>query len=379
MKKMRKFAWIFMAAMTVAGFSACSNTEDDPLPGLGGGDGDGGSTPSVTITNAIYQFNEITKSYQTVDEFCPDWTVETVKPIGDSNQWKGYIYNSTNDKYLRASAYFDNPSNNGIEHELWLFSPALNVKDATNKNFSFYTEGSNWQETSTLEVYVLNEPKSTSGKEKLNVKIATSSDGNYKWVASGNISLEGKGDIVYIGFCYKGIGESCTTYCLDDFAFGRNQEAHFIGTDDTGDDDPVSPDTPEVDWSTAISVADALAQSTGVASVKGYIVGTLKAPSAGGGTKFDSFGSAQASGSVEWNGATEFTGYNVVFIADDANETDGSKCLLVRIGDITEFKDAVKLEGHPERIGTFIYAQGNRTGVYGLPGLRNLTAYKIGE
>ena len=96
---MRKFAWIFMAAMTVAGFSACSNTEDDPLPGLGGGDGDGGSTPSVTITNAIYQFNEITKSYQTVDEFCPDWTVETVKPIGDSNQWKGYIYNSTNDKY----------------------------------------------------------------------------------------------------------------------------------------------------------------------------------------------------------------------------------------------------------------------------------------
>ncbi len=376
---MRKFAWIFMAAMTVAGFSACSNTEDDPLPGLGGGDGDGGSTPSVTITNAIYQFNEITKSYQTVDEFCPDWTVETVKPIGDSNQWKGYIYNSTNDKYLRASAYFDNPSNNGIEHELWLFSPALNVKDATNKNFSFYTEGSNWQETSTLEVYVLNEPKSTSGKEKLNVKIATSSDGNYKWVASGNISLEGKGDIVYIGFCYKGIGESCTTYCLDDFAFGRNQEAHFIGTDDTGDDDPVSPDTPEVDWSTAISVADALAQSTGVASVKGYIVGTLKAPSAGGGTKFDSFGSAQASGSVEWNGATEFTGYNVVFIADDANETDGSKCLLVRIGDITEFKDAVKLEGHPERIGTFIYAQGNRTGVYGLPGLRNLTAYKIGE
>ena len=376
---MRKFAWIFMAAMTVAGFSACSNTEDDPLPGLGGGDGDGGSTPSVTITNAIYQFNEITKSYQTVDEFCPDWTVETVKPIGDSNQWKGYIYNSTNDKYLRASAYFDNPSNNGIEHELWLFSPALNVKDATNKNFSFYTEGSNWQETSNLEVYVLNEPKSTSRKEKLNVKIATSSDGNYKWVASGNISLEGKGDIVYIGFCYKGIGESCTTYCLDDFAFGRNQEAHFIGTDDTGDDDPVSPDTPEVDWSTAISVADALAQSTGVASVKGYIVGTLKAPSAGGGTKFDSFGSAQASGSVEWNGATEFTGYNVVFIADDANETDGSKCLLVRIGDITEFKDAVKLEGHPERIGTFIYAQGNRTGVYGLPGLRNLTAYKIGE
>ena len=36
MKKMRKFAWIFMAAMTVAGFSACSNSEDEDLPGTGG-------------------------------------------------------------------------------------------------------------------------------------------------------------------------------------------------------------------------------------------------------------------------------------------------------------------------------------------------------
>ena len=35
MKKMRKFAWIFMAAMTVAGFSACSNSEDEDLPGTG--------------------------------------------------------------------------------------------------------------------------------------------------------------------------------------------------------------------------------------------------------------------------------------------------------------------------------------------------------
>ncbi len=370
---MRKFAWIFMAAMTVAGFSACSNTEDDPLPGLGGGDGNGTGS-SVVITDTIYQFNEFKGSYPSISDYYPEWTTETVLPIDQSNKWKGYVYNQTNDKYLRASAYFDNTENAGIQHELWLFSPALNVKEATNKNFSFYTEGSNWQETSTLEVFVLNEPKSTaSSKVKLDVTIATSADGTYVWTPSGNISLEGKGDVVYIGFCYKGIGESCTTYCLDDFAFGRDQVEHFIGEPDTPDP------TPEADWSTAISVADALAQSTGVASVKGYIVGTLKAPSAGGGTNFDSFGSAQASGSVEWNGATEFTGYNVVFIADDANETDGSKCLLVRIGDITEFKDAVKLEGHPERIGTFIYAQGNRTGVYGLPGLRDLTAYKIGE
>lgn len=48
---MRKFAWIFMAAMTVAGFSACSNSEDEDLPGTGGDGGEGGnpSTPSVVV------------------------------------------------------------------------------------------------------------------------------------------------------------------------------------------------------------------------------------------------------------------------------------------------------------------------------------------
>ena len=202
-----------MAAMTVAGFSACSNSDDDVLPGMDGGNGGGtGTGSSVVLTDTVYQFNDLKGNYPSISDYYPEWTTETVLPADQSNKWKGYVYNSTNDKYLRASAYFNNTENAGIQHELWLFSPALNVKDATNKNFSFYTEGSNWQETSTLEVYVLNEPKSTaSGKEKLNVKIATSSDGNYKWVASGDISLEGKGDIVYIGFCYKGIGESCTT------------------------------------------------------------------------------------------------------------------------------------------------------------------------
>lgn len=65
MKKMRKFAWIFMAAMTVAGFSACSNSEDEDLPGTGGDGGEGGnpSTPSVVVKDTIYQFNNIEAEY----------------------------------------------------------------------------------------------------------------------------------------------------------------------------------------------------------------------------------------------------------------------------------------------------------------------------
>ena len=68
---MRKFAWIFMAAMTVAGFSACSNSDDDVLPGLGGGTGGPTTTPSVVITDTIYQFNNIEAQYTPINDLCP--------------------------------------------------------------------------------------------------------------------------------------------------------------------------------------------------------------------------------------------------------------------------------------------------------------------
>ena len=367
-----------MAAMTVAGFSACSNSDDDVLPGMDGGNGGGtGTGSSVVLTDTVYQFNDLKGDYPSISDYYPEWTTETVLPADQSNKWEGYVYGKTNDKYLRASAYFDNTENAGTQHELWLFSPALNVKDATNKNFSFYTEGSNWQETSTLEVYVLNEPKSTaSGKEKLNVKIATSSDGNYKWVASGDISLEGKGDIVYIGFCYKGIGESCTTYCLDDFAFGRAQVEHFIGEPEP------TPEVPEADWTKAISVAEVLALDEQVVTVKGYIVGTLKRDCP---KTINTL--TDAAEYVEMQDAGTYTGYTTVIIADDANETDLSKCLWVKTNDSTSkypgaagMTSDISLDKHPENIGKVLYVQGTHRNMFtGLPGVRDILDWKLGE
>ncbi len=377
-----------MAAMTVAGFSACSNSDDDVLPGMEGGNGGGtGTGSSVVLTDTIYQFNNIEAQYTPINELCPGWTHEIVSPADDDRTWQSKTFTNSStgvtEKYIQATAHDSSDKNAGKTYELWMISPALNVKDAANKVFSFYSEGAYWQSTSSLEVYILNEPKSTaSSKEKLNPVLATSTNpgGNFKgWVASGDISLEGKGDVVYIGFRYQAQGgkSNSTTYCIDDFAFGRAQVEHYMG--ESGGDTPEP--TPEVDWTKAISVADCYAVAEGSdCIVKGYIVGTLKATSAGGASSFDSFEDAQSQNCVEWNGASEYTGYNVVFIADDANETDGSKCLLVRIGDITEFKNEAKLEGHPERIGMMIYAQGVRkNNIYGLPGVRDLNAYKVGE
>lgn len=374
MKKMRKFAWIFMAAMTVAGFSACSNSEDEDLPGTGGDGGDGGNpgTPSVVVKDTIYQFNNIEADYTPINELCPGWTHEIVSPADDDRTWQSKIFtNKTDnsvDKYIQATAHDSTDKNAGLAYDWWMISPALNVKDAAKKIFSFYSEGSYWQASTKLEVYVLNEPKSTaSSKEKLDVKIATSADGNFKWVASGDISLEGKGDIVYIGFHYVAEGgkSKSTTYCIDDFAFGRNQVEHFV---EAGEEpDP----TPEVDWTKAKTVAEALEIANGETfAVKGYVVGCIKnGPSK---TSYKSFDEAKQAGDIEWAGAAEFTGYSQVFIADNAEETDGSKCLLVKLNDTDAAKslrDAAKLEGHPERIGMTVYVNGLKKANYGLPGV----------
>lgn len=377
-----------MAAMTVAGFSACSNSDDDVLPGLGGG-GDGGSTttPSVVITDTIYQFNNIEAQYTPINELCPGWTHEIVSPVDDDRTWQSKTFTSSStgvtEKYIQATAHDSSDKNAGKTYELWMISPALNVKDAANKVFSFYSEGAYWQSTSSLEVYVLNEPKSTaSSKEKLNVTLATSTNpgGNFKgWVASGDISLEGKGDLVYIGFRYvaQGGNSNSTTYCIDDFAFGRAQVEHYMG--ESGGEEPEP--TPDVDWSKAISVAEALTQAdNSTFAVKGHIVGCIKNnPSK---TFYESFAEAQAAGDIEWAGAAAFTGYSQVFIADDAAETDGTKCILVKLNDTDAAKalrNEAKLEGNPDRIGMTIYVQGLKKANYGLPGVREITAYKVGE
>lgn len=376
-----------MAAMTVAGFSACSNSDDDVLPGMDGGNGGGTTTPSVVITDTIYQFNNIEAWYTPINELCPGWTHEIVSPVDDDRTWQSKTFDNSSagvtEKYIQATAHDSSDKNAGKTYELWMFSPALNVKDAANKVFSFYSEGAYWQSTSSLEVYILNEPKSTaSSKEKLNPVLATSTNpgGDFKgWVASGDISLEGKGDIVYIGFRYQAQGgnKNSTTYCIDDFAFGRAQVEHYLG--ESGGDTPEP--TPDVDWSKAISVAEALTQAdNSTFAVKGHIVGCIKNnPSK---KSYASFAEAQAAGDIEWTGATAFTGYTQVFIADDAAETDGSKCLLVKLNDTDAakaLKDLAKLEGNADRIGMTIYVQGLKKANYGLPGIREISAYKVGE
>lgn len=395
MKKMRKFAWIFMAAMTVAGFSACSNSEDEDLPtGGDGGEGGNPSTPSIVVKDTIYQFNNIEADYTPINELCPGWTHEIVSPADDDRTWqsKTFVNNSAGvtEKYIQATAHDSSDKNAGQAYDWWMISPALNVKEAAKKVFSFYSEGAYWQNSTKLEVYVMNEPKSTaSSKELLNVTLATSAapGGNFKgWVASGDINLEGKGDIVYIGFHYTaegGNGKS-TTYCIDDFAFGRNQVEHFLGETTGGGEEPDP--TPETDWSKAINVADALEYSNAdktVIAVKGYIVGCLR-----NGAASQIKDLAAAADEVEMGAVVStFTGSTTAIIADKAGETDLSKCLWIKLNDqVSQYpgaaglRSAVALDAHPENIGKVLYAKGKKMAMFsGLPGVLDMEDWQLGE
>ncbi len=340
----------------------------DPLP----------DPSTVVLTDTIYTFDNITTDYTAINELCAGWVHEIISPADDNRTWQSKTYQS--EKYIQATAHDSKGANAGKTYDLWMISPALNVKDAPNKVFSFYSEGAYWKNTSSLEVYVLNEQTSNaSSKEPLsNVRIATEADGQYTWIASGDISLEGKGDVVYIGFRYQAEGgaSNSTTYMIDDFAFGRAQVEHAV---DGGGDTPDP--TPDVDWSSAVSVADALqiANDESV-TVKGYVVGCIKNEPSN--TSYKTFDEAKQAGDIEWAGDAEFTGYTQVFIADNAGETDGSKCILLDINDTADakaLKELAKLEGHPERIGMAVSVKGVRKNRYGLPGVRKISAYKVGE
>lgn len=346
---------------------------------------------TVMLTDTIYTFDNIANPNQAINTWCAGWVHEVVSPAGDN----GYAWESKTfqeEKYVAASVHDSSNGNAGKTYDLWMISPALNVKDAANKVFSFYSEYAFWTESSSLEIYVLNEPKSTaSSKEKLDVKIANpensplvNNDGEkYKgWVASGDISLEGKGDVVYIGFRYQAQGgkSNSTTYCIDDFAFGRAQVEHYLG--ESGGDTPEP--TPDVDWSKAVSVAEALGYNNAdktVISVKGYIVGCLK-----NGAK-SSIANLEAAASEVEMGVDTYTGSTTVIIADNAGETDLSKCLWIKLNDpVSEFpgavglRDAVSLKDNPGNVGKILYAKGKKMAMFSsLPGVRDIEGWKLGE
>ena len=115
---------------------------------------------------------------------------------------------------------------NNPPFDAWLFTPALDIKNAKSKTLNFRTQVNGYgNKTTQFEVYVLNslDPATASVKVKLNPKIATAPASGYSdWAESGDIDLSKWADgCYYIGFRFYATEDAnYATWCVDDVSFG---------------------------------------------------------------------------------------------------------------------------------------------------------------
>nr|WP_309098858.1 5'-nucleotidase C-terminal domain-containing protein [Fredinandcohnia onubensis] len=105
------------------------------------------------------------------------------------------------------------------------------------------------------------------------------------------------------------------------------------------------------------TVADAIANNTGTATVQGYIVGTAKS-----GTSYDQ--------------VSPFDINTNLGLADDPNETDPAKILPVQLpkGDV---RTGINLVDHPENFQRKVAITGSLEAYFSVPGLRNASSYEF--
>ncbi len=110
-----------------------------------------------------------------------------------------------------------------------------------------------------------------------------------------------------------------------------------------------------------ISVAEAIANNSGIATVEGYIVGITKS---GGG------------GKASYSHSAPFTMDTNIAIADSPNETNPSKILPVQLPS-GSIRTELNLKEHPENLGKKIQITGTLGAYFSVPGLLNSKGYSF--
>jgi predicted extracellular nuclease len=110
----------------------------------------------------------------------------------------------------------------------------------------------------------------------------------------------------------------------------------------------------------AITVAEAIANNTGTATVEGYIVGTT-------------------SNGPTYKHEGPFTVASNLAIADSANETDPSKIMPVQLPSGSAVRADLNLIDHPDNLGKKVQITGTLEAYFTAPGLKSPTAYTFVE
>ena len=147
--------------------------------------------------------------------------------VQGDRSWTGKIFEENG--YAQATAH------NAADgtYETWLISQGLDLSKAASKSFTFKSAQAYWKESTSFEVYVLQNVDGATVRTKVDVtNLPTSATTNYEFVQAENIDLSAYSGIVYVGFRYVALGGSSnsTTWCVDDVVLGGEGEVNVETT-----------------------------------------------------------------------------------------------------------------------------------------------------
>ena len=323
-----KLKKLFLAALSVFAFAACTDTPDSPydFPGTGG---NGGTTQEGVYINETFatSFGVFT-TQQTVGD--TPWVID---------------YNTA-----KATSYVDGTNKAATS---WLISSPIDFTEETEAYVAFE--------------YIIR--YSESGKVANNHQLLISADytgdpAAATWTDLPYGAVEGADWATFykanVAVPAKFLGKSGITFALRYTATtkaGTWEVKNFKVAHGTAD----APEEPEE--AQEYTVAEALAAFTGVATpavVKGYIVGTVDGQVYTEGCRFS--GTAESKTNI--------------LIADNADETDYNNCMPVQLPS-GAVRNALNLVENPSNYKKQVTLTGSLEKYFGVPGLKTVSKYEI--
>ena len=281
---------------------------------------------------------------ETFAESLGGFTIDNVKPAEGLGH-EVWTYDGQY-KCAKATSYTGGTGGQDIPTESWLISPTISLAEVTAATLSF-DHACNYFNDVKTDVTVWIREGENGAWNQLDIPTYPTS---FAFVGSGDIDLNAYiGKNIQVGFKYV-----CTTKA------GTYEVKNFKIEERNAEE---APDVPEE----SISVADAIAlydanNAQPNVRVKGYIVGYVS-------------GKVIESGATFGNSGSDVSNTNIM-IADDANETDYTKCLTIQLpsGDV---RSALNLKDNPDNLGKSVTLLGSLEKYFGTYGLRAVTEYTI--
>lgn len=279
-----------------------------------------------------------------------EFTMNTVIPEGGLDVWS---YDA-NYKCAKATAYISGARS---ASESWLVSPAIDLTKATAATLTFDHAASYFKDLASEVTVWVREAGAAEWAQLTPQAYPTS----FAFVGSGDISLSAYvGKSVEIGFKYTSTEEAACTYEIQNFLIEDRVAEELPQPKENG-----SKEEP-------LSVAQAIElYNTGefepTTWVKGYIVG------------FVSGNAVNATNAhFNLNDGTEAVASNML-IADEATQTDYTKCLVVQLSSGSAVRAALNLKDNADKQYYSVTLCGSLAKYFGVAGLKAPSEYVLGE